>query len=168
VFKGVKHNSNEVMANTTKNDMSSEYVTESYNASFVPQNPQWPPTRRFQISQWPFEVQIALAIFCGSMTLLTVVGNLIVLYSYATTKELRTYANYFICSLAIVDLIDGSTVLPLFSIYWIVGVWPFSTQLCEAYKFINHTLPFISVLLTLVICIDRYRALTQPFKHLRQ
>ncbi len=113
------------------------------------------------------ELQIFTGVFCGVMIFLSVVGNLIVLYSYATTKKLQTYANYFIVGLALLDS-EGSTVFPLFTAYWMNGIWPFSKQLCEAYKFLSHTVGFTSYLFTLVICVDRYQALKDPFKHLRQ
>ena len=131
-------------------------------------NLNWPPSRKFTLQIWPFHIQVSVAVLCGLLTLLTVTGNLVVIFSYATTKKLRTYANYFIFGLALVDLTDGIIVLPLFSVYWIMGIWPFSQQFCEVYKFFNHMTGTTSYYLTLIICIDRYRALSQPLKHLQQ
>ena len=149
------------------NDTVSEVINDS-DISMDQLESKLPPNRQFTLQIWPFHVQVGVAVLCGLLTLLTVTGNLVVLSSYVTTKKLRTYANYFICGLALVDLTDGAIVIPLFSVYWIMGIWPFSQQLCEAYRFFSHMTTMTSYYLTLVICIDRYRALSQPLKHLQQ
>ena len=154
------------MANFTQ-AVDGSIVSEFENSTFDENLPRHPRTR-VNLQKWPFEVQVGMAVFCGLLTLSAVTGNLVVLCSYATTKKLRTYANYFIIGLAFIDLIDGAFVLPLFSIYWILGQWPFSQEVCEAYKYINHVIGYSSYLFTLVICIDRYQALAQPLKHLQQ
>ena len=159
------------MINMANEVIYNDTVSESINESDISMNVNdlnWLPNRKFTLQIWPFHVQVGVAVFCGLLTLLTVTGNLVVLFSYATTKKLRTYANYFICGLALVDLTHGIIVLPLYSVYWIMGIWPFSQQLCEAFKFFSHMTNITSYYLTLVICIDRYRALTQPLKHLQQ
>ena len=149
------------------NDTVSEFINDS-DISMNQNDLNWLPNRKFTLQIWPFHVQVGVAVLCGLLTLLTVTGNLVVLFSYATTKKLRTYANHFIFGLALVDLTDGIIVLPLFSANWIMGFWPFSQQFCEVFKFFNHMTSMTSYYLTLVICIDRYCALSQPLKHLQQ
>ena len=155
------------MANFTQASVDSTTASEFENSIFEDNNLQQRPGIRVNVQKWPFEVKVGMAVFCGLLTLSTVTGNLVVLCSYATTKKLRTYAKYFICGLAFIDLLEGGVVLPLFSIYWILGEWPFSQEACEAYKYMSHVIGYSSFLFTLVICIDRYQALTQPLKHLQ-
>ena len=156
------------MANFTQAYIDSTIASEFETPISVDNNLPRRPGIRVSVQKLPFEVQVGVAIFCGLLTLSTVTGNLVVLFSFATTKKLRTYANYFICGLAVIDLVDGAFALPLFSIYWILGEWPFSQELCEAYRYMNHIIMHSSYLFTLVICIDRYQALTQPLKHLQR
>ncbi len=160
------------MSNTTSfenSDIMSDYeptdVIPFINVSLNSPNPapQWPTNNRFNVQRRSIEEQIFLALITGIQTPLTIVGNLIVLYSYITTKKLQIYANYFVVGLALVDLIAGVFVLPVFSLYFINGIWVFSEQLCEACKFINHVVVLASYLFTLVICVDRYQALKYPF-----
>lgn len=125
-------------------------------------------TRTRALQPWSFEIQICAAIICAMATLFGILANAIVLYSYVTISKLRTYANYFVFGLALVDFIDVVLVLPLLSVYNILGFWPFSKAACELYKFSNHVMLHMSNLFTLVICIERYKALTQPFKNLQR
>ena len=130
---------------------------------------QWRGSTRIRALQpWSIEIQICIGILCATVTLIGILANSVVLYSYITTDKLRTYANYFVFGLALVDLTDVTTVLPLLSIYFVFGFWPFSKAACEMFKFASHTVGHTSYLFTLVICIDRYRALTQPLKHMQE
>ena len=159
-------------------DFYTETITMSYRNA-TPTNPSggtgaigWPPgrggRRRPNLQVWALEIQILVACICSLIIFITVFGNLLVLVAYFTNRHLRTYVNYFICGLAMVDLIEGSFVQPLYAAYWILGYWPFSTQLCDAYRYINHVTGHTTYLFTLVICIDRYQALTRPFEHLKK
>ncbi|XP_072043377.1 muscarinic acetylcholine receptor M2-like [Amphiura filiformis] len=144
-------------------------VTTLYNMSTVNSGiGRWPIRPKLNLQVWSFEIKILMACICGLVAFTTVFGNILVLVSYFTNRQLRTYVNYFICGLAMVDLIEGGFVQPLYALYWILGYWPFSRELCEAYKYINHVTGHTTYLFTLVICIDRYRALTRPFEHLKE
>ncbi|KHN85637.1 putative muscarinic acetylcholine receptor gar-2 [Toxocara canis] len=58
---------------------------------------------------------ILLAVIMGAISIVTVVGNLAVLFSYYIDKNIRQPSNYFIFSLAVSDLVG--CFLVLFSIY---------------------------------------------------
>ena len=125
----------------------------------------WPP-RNF--APWSLYVQIIVACICCLIVAVTIIGNVLVIYSYFTTKRLRNYANYYVCGLAFTDLLDGCVVMPLFCVFWITGSWPFSDRLCEIYKYLSHVLLHTPAMFTLIICIDRYRALVHPLSHLKE
>lgn len=73
-----------------------------------------------------------------SLAILTVFGNLIVLYAIRTEKRLRTVSNLFILSLALADLIVGLFVMPFSAIHIIVGRWPFSRSICQMWLSIDY------------------------------
>ncbi|XP_022091049.1 muscarinic acetylcholine receptor M1-like isoform X2 [Acanthaster planci] len=112
--------------------------------------------------------QIAIAITSSVVCLITVMGNLVVLGGFCTDRRLRTYVNYYIVGLSLADLVAGVFTMPLYTVYWVLGHWPFSAALCDAYLYLNHVFIHISVLGILVLAIDRYQAVYHPLQHLRR
>ncbi|XP_038064062.1 muscarinic acetylcholine receptor M5-like [Patiria miniata] len=100
--------------------------------------------------------------------IITLFGNTLVLYAYATTKNLRTYSNYYIVGLAVADFFAGG-VLPIITLYHsFLGYWPFTEVACTCMIFINHVFLQATFLMTVVICYDRFKALNMPLKHLKE
>ncbi|VDK50099.1 unnamed protein product [Anisakis simplex] len=56
---------------------------------------------------------ILLAIIMGALSIITVVGNLAVLFSYYIDKNIRQPSNYFIFSLAVSDLMFCIVIDPI-------------------------------------------------------
>ena len=111
---------------------------------------------------------ITIAVFSGLFNAITLFGNFIVLYAYCTTPKLRTYTNYYVVSLAISDIIAGGITMPIYSVYWVLGYWPFSDAFCDAYLYLNHVFIHVSILAIVVIAFDRWQALAMPLQHLKK
>ena len=116
----------------------------------------------------PLPVQIILALVVGSTSLLTVIGNLVVIRAYMTTRALQTYTNIYIVNLAILDLIGGLFPMPIYGAYWVLGVWPLGLPMCDFYLWVNHTTLHATSYAILIIAIDRYRSVVKPIKHFQQ
>ena len=126
-------------------------------------------TNSSNITEWNLTPQnLTIAVFSGIINTITLFGNFLVLYAYCTTPKLRTYTNYFVVSLAISDIIAGGITMPIYSVYWVLGYWPFSNAFCDAYLYINHVFIHISIMAIVVIAYDRWQALAKPFQHLRK
>jgi len=82
--------------------------------------------------------KILLGCLLFSLSIITVFGNLAVLYAIRTEKRLRTVANLFILSLAFADLVVGFIVMPFSAANIIVGHWPFSTVICQMWLSIDY------------------------------
>ena len=112
--------------------------------------------------------KIIIAVVSIVVSTITVMGNLLVLYAFCAERRLRTYTNYYIVGLSISDLVAGAFTMPMYSIYWVLGNWPFGEALCDIYLYLNHAFIHITVLGILVLAVDRYQAVSRPLKHLQK
>ncbi|CAF1103607.1 unnamed protein product [Adineta ricciae] len=99
------------------------------------------------------------------LSLLTTVGNLLVLISFRINKQLRTVTNYFLLSLAIADFTIGSFSMPIFFTYFERNSWPFGAFLCDVWLSVDYTMSNASVANLLLICFDRYLSITRPLTY---
>ena len=107
-----------------------------------------------------------LIIVGGSiLTLLTTIGNLLVLISFRINKQLRTVTNYFLLSLAIADFTIGIFSMPIFFTFFEKDRWPFDTFLCDVWLSVDYTMSNASVANLLLICFDRYFSITRPLTY---
>ncbi|XP_070202012.1 dopamine D2-like receptor [Littorina saxatilis] len=95
----------------------------------------------------------------------TVFGNVLVVMSVVREKNLKTVTNYFICSLAVADIMVAVTVMP-FAVYMeVVGGWWLSDPLCDAWVAADVMGCTASILNLTAISVDRFIAVTQPIKY---
>ena len=142
-----------------KSSWSSAVSNESRNQSIAAVTSNLP---------WSIPVRIMLATIVACTSAITVVANVLVIYAYFTTRALRTYTNYYILNLAILDLIGGLFPMPIYGAYWILGHWPLDIHMCDIYLWVNHTTINATVLSILIIAVDRFRSVVFPIKHFQQ
>ncbi|ROT71291.1 putative substance-K receptor-like, partial [Penaeus vannamei] len=75
----------------------------------------------------PTSLVVLLSFFYGSISLVAVVGNALVMWVVATSKKMHTVTNYFIANLALADIIIGLFAIPFQVV--IASIWLFSTTL---------------------------------------
>ncbi len=113
-------------------------------------------------------MQLILSLVVGFTSLVTIIGNATIIYAFFTTRALKTYTNYFILNLAILDLIGGIFPMPMYGAYWILGYWPLSAPMCDLYLWVNHVTISTTSIGILIIAIDRFRSVVYPIKHFQQ
>ncbi|NXH88092.1 HRH1 protein, partial [Edolisoma coerulescens] len=108
-----------------------------------------------------------LGVFLGSISLVTVVMNILVLCAVRTEKKLQTVGNLYIVSLSIADLIVGAAVMPLNIVYLLSPMWPLGLAACLFWLSMDYVASTASIFNLFILCMDRYRSVQQPLKYLK-
>ena len=64
---------------------------------------------------------IFLIVVCGTVSLFTVAGNILVMIAFAKERKLRRWNNYFLINLAVADTLVGAISMPFYTIYLLEG-----------------------------------------------
>ncbi|NXA12756.1 HRH1 protein, partial [Sapayoa aenigma] len=108
-----------------------------------------------------------LGLFLGSISLITIVMNILVLCAVKTEKKLQTVGNLHIVSLSVADLIVGAAVMPLNIVYLLNPEWPLGVPACLFWLSMDYVASTASIFNLFILCIDRYRSVQQPLKYLK-
>nr|XP_061807317.1 muscarinic acetylcholine receptor M3-like [Nerophis lumbriciformis] len=108
---------------------------------------------------------IVIVFLTGSLSLVTVVGNILVLVSFKINKALKTVNNYYLLSLAFADLTIGTLSMNLYTTYIIMSQWALGPVICDLWLAIDYVASNASVMNLLVISFDRYFSVTRPLTY---
>uniref|UniRef100_A0A671NLH1 5-hydroxytryptamine (serotonin) receptor 2C, G protein-coupled-like 2 n=1 Tax=Sinocyclocheilus anshuiensis TaxID=1608454 RepID=A0A671NLH1_9TELE len=102
-------------------------LNHSYFKSNLPELEDTQPT----VKNWP-------ALFILAFIFFTVAGNILVIMAVSIERKLHNATNYFLCSLAVADMLVGFLVMPasLISILY-NHTWPLPELLCPLWIFLD-------------------------------
>ncbi|XP_012786869.2 D(1B) dopamine receptor [Ochotona princeps] len=113
----------------------------------------------------------AQVVTAGLLTLLivwTLLGNVLVCIAIVCSRYLRArMTNVFIVSLAVSDLLVALLVMPWKAVAEVAGYWPFGA-FCDVWVAFDIMCSTASILNLCVISVDRYWAISWPFRYERK
>ncbi|XP_074148210.1 D(1A) dopamine receptor [Sminthopsis crassicaudata] len=115
-----------------------------------------------------FSFRILTACFLSLLILSTLLGNTLVCAAVIRFRHLRSkVTNFFVISLAVSDLLVAVLVMPWKAVAEIAGFWPFGS-FCNIWVAFDIMCSTASILNLCVISVDRYWAISSPFRYERK
>lgn len=108
---------------------------------------------------------ISIATVSAIASLITIVGNVLVMLSFKVNSQLKTVNNYYLLSLAFADLIIGVFSMNLYTTYILMGYWSLGNLACDLWLALDYVASNASVMNLLVISFDRYFSITRPLTY---
>ncbi|NWR42916.1 HRH1 protein, partial [Regulus satrapa] len=108
-----------------------------------------------------------LGVSLGTISLITIVMNILVLCAVRMEKKLQTVGNLYIVSLSVADLIVGAAVMPLSIVDLLSPEWPLGLAACLFWLSMDYVASTASIFNLFILCVDRYRSVRQPLRYLK-
>ncbi|XP_070176105.1 substance-P receptor-like [Littorina saxatilis] len=119
-------------------------------------------------TQNPYDVPTGLicllAFLYGSISLLAVLGNSLVIVIIVRNRRMHTVTNIFIANLAVADVIIGMFSIPFQFQAALLQRWVLADFMCSLAPMVQVISVNVSIFTLTVIAMDRYIAVLHPFR----
>lgn len=113
----------------------------------------------------PLGIRLAIYLSCAAGVLITVLGNLFVVFAVTYFRALHTPTNLLLPSLALADMFLGLLVLPLSAVRSVESCWFFGDPLCRLHTYLDTLFCLNSILHLCFISVDRHCAICEPLPY---
>ena len=112
------------------------------------------------------EEGVSLAVISLALCILGAAGNLLVCFSILLTPSLQRMSNWFLCSMALSDLLSVTIAAPLFSTLHFASTHSIClTTTKEVFRFVANLSGSVSVAHHCFVSVERYVAIVKPFTY---
>ena len=98
-------------------------------------------------------------------TMLSLSGNSLVCFAFLRNRRLRTVTNFYILSLAVVDVMVAVFVFPFGTVAYGLHTWPFSGIYCQFTGFLSLYWAQVSLCIMALTSINRYSCVVKPLMY---
>ncbi|XP_074109232.1 trissin receptor-like [Cotesia typhae] len=91
-------------------------------------------------------------------------GNLIVILVVMYSRRMRGITNFFLANLAVADLCVGIFCVYQTLINYLMNSWLLGLFLCKVYTFVHALSYTASIMILVLVCVERYLAIIHPIK----
>nr|XP_036671795.1 RYamide receptor [Drosophila suzukii]XP_036671796.1 RYamide receptor [Drosophila suzukii] len=142
--------------------MAMDLIEEESRLEFLPGAEEEAEFERLYAA--PAEIVALLSIFYGGISIVAVIGNTLVIWVVATTRQMRTVTNMYIANLAFADVIIGLFCIPFQFQAALLQSWNLPWFMCSFCPFVQALSVNVSVFTLTAIAIDRHRAIINPLR----
>ncbi|XP_063984009.1 neuromedin-K receptor isoform X1 [Diachasmimorpha longicaudata] len=110
----------------------------------------------------PTGIIFLLSVCYGSISVLAVAGNSLVMWIVATSRRMQSVTNCFIANLALADIVIGLFAIPFQFQAALLQRWNLPYFMCAFCPFVQVLCVNVSVFTLTAIAVDRHRAILKP------
>ncbi|KAG7299486.1 hypothetical protein JYU34_016448 [Plutella xylostella] len=110
----------------------------------------------------PTGMIVLLSFLYGSISVLAVVGNFLVMWVVATSRRMQSVTNCYIANLALADIVIGLFAVPFQFQAALLQRWLLPFFMCPFCPFVQALSVNVSVFTLTAIAMDRHRAIITP------
>ncbi|XP_068083241.1 RYamide receptor [Anabrus simplex] len=110
----------------------------------------------------PAGIIVLLSVFYGTISVLAVVGNSLVMWIVATSRRMQNVTNCFIANLALADIVIGLFSIPFQFQAALLQRWNLPYFMCAFCPFVQVLSVNVSIFTLTAIAVDRHRAILNP------
>ena len=112
----------------------------------------------------PLGLVVLLSFLYGSISVIAVLGNALVIIVIIKNRPMHTVTNFFIANLASADVLIGTFSIPFQFQAAVMQRWDLPAFMCPLAPFVKQVSVTVSITTLAVISIDRYFAVIHPLK----